>query len=191
MHTHKYSPGHRLDDRGLYLHYHHSSSSTTKSSKKPPTSSNDDDTKNARNPDVARAVQVASFMGLHPVGWVVARPGGVAEQGGADGGGFLNGQEVVVAARLQVRLHLLLYIMCVYVCVFSRGINRRIWPPSASPLTHHNHHHIHTQIEALREAGRAVGDGFLTLAVNTTGEKDKGGSQHSVEAFQVGRWDDV
>lgn len=35
-----------------------------------------------RNPDVARAVQVARHLGLSPVGWVVARPGGVA-QGGA------------------------------------------------------------------------------------------------------------
>lgn len=42
------------------------------------------------------------------------------------------------------------------------------------------------QIEALKEAGRAIGDGLVTLAVNTTGAVGQKGAQHSVEAFQVG-----
>jgi hypothetical protein len=41
-----------------------------------------------------------------------------------------------------------------------------------------------TQIEALREAGHGIGDGFVTLAVNTTASGGAG-AQHSVEAFQV------
>lgn len=78
--THIHRPGHRLDDRGLYLHFHHSASSSSSKSKQPPSPDATDaaaDAKSARNPDVARAVQVAGFMGLKPVGWVVARPGGV------------------------------------------------------------------------------------------------------------------
>ena len=67
-----------MDDRGLYLHFHHNHHQqhqhTTKSTNK---ASDSDSASAARNPDVARAVQVAGFLGLRPVGWVVARPGGV------------------------------------------------------------------------------------------------------------------
>lgn len=78
-----HSPGHRLDDRGLYHHYHHSPAASASSSSGRKTGPTPDDTHPARNPDVARAVEVASFMGLSPVGWVVARPGGVLAAGGA------------------------------------------------------------------------------------------------------------
>lgn len=70
MTTHIHSPGHRLDDRGLYHHHsHHGPSSSTTE----PSTGND---ARSSNPDVARAAQVAGLFGLKPVGWVVARPGG-------------------------------------------------------------------------------------------------------------------
>ena len=56
----------------------------TKPNSKPPAVPSDGDSKGSgkeaatRNPDVARAVQVAKHLGLSPVGWVVARPGGMA-----------------------------------------------------------------------------------------------------------------
>lgn len=108
--------------------------SRPKSNNSKPSTVPSEDGKDAatRNPDVARAVQVAKHLGLSPVGWVVARPGGMAHGAwmymwegegtgrgvcgahvvygstqttgeGGDGGGFLNAQEVVVAAKLQVR----------------------------------------------------------------------------------------
>ncbi len=86
-------PGHRLDDRGLYLHFHHNhrhhhhhqQQQQAAKPTKPPDASGDSAAA-GRNPDVARAVQVAGFLGLRPVGWVVARPGGVLPSGGKWGG---------------------------------------------------------------------------------------------------------
>jgi len=47
---------------------------------------------------------VAAALGWCPIGWIAARPGGGGEGGkeGTKEGAFLNGQEVLVTARLQV-----------------------------------------------------------------------------------------
>lgn len=106
----------------------------------------------------------------------------LTDGGGADGGGFLNAQEVVIAARLQVRA-----CMGVHVYIHTNKHTHTFLYIIIISLT------PKTQIEALRESGHGIGDGFVTLAVNTTGaaasaaagKKKEAGAQHSVEAFQV------
>ncbi len=91
----------RLDDQGLYQLHHHSHPSSSTPSSPPPSSSHH------TNPALARAARVAAALGWGPIGWIAARPGG--GEGGKEGGregGFLNGQEVLVTARLQVGVSL-------------------------------------------------------------------------------------
>ncbi|KAM3571538.1 hypothetical protein VYU27_006444 [Nannochloropsis oceanica] len=84
----------RLDDRGLFQLHRHSHPSSSS----PPSSSHH------INPTLARAARVAAALGWCPIGWIAARPGGGGEGGkeGTKEGAFLNGQEVLVTARLQI-----------------------------------------------------------------------------------------